>query len=274
MTASVRGSPEWSAAVRRAEQIVHADARFSVVVALLQTCLVGGAAAPDSRLRLAKWWKTGAFLSQRVQRDPRESLFACSSAASVEAQMRDAEAAQHPEQLWGASLHEQESLMAAVKAVTAWRDATTAEREWRLSIWERCASALVPLTRQLRRECSPASIRCAHGPDAHVAMIAACSAVLRVDCSLYQHVAAGLASVGDIPACGAWDMTEGDEPDSVMDTLDHAGWNDSLHASVKERGEAAERAGGQRARDMTALWAKSVSELDKGLCDGKRVRRP
>ena len=130
---------------------------------------------------------------------------------------------------------------------------------------ERIERSLRPLARRLREALSPPHIRCTPFGHANAAFSAAGIAALNdedADLPLRQLMGAPVA--GDLPPTNSWDRQTRSRTTAVdFDDLPHAQWNAYLHRSV------AQQAATPQGRVMAeAVWAKSISELDKGLCDG------
>lgn len=130
---------------------------------------------------------------------------------------------------------------------------------------ERIERSLRPLAARLREALSPPHIRCTPFEHANSAFSAAGIAALNdedVDLPLRQLMGAPVA--GDLPPTHSWDgQTRSRSTGVDFDDLPHAQWNAYLHRSV------ARQAATPEGRVMAeAVWAKTVSELDKGLCDG------
>jgi hypothetical protein len=129
----------------------------------------------------------------------------------------------------------------------------------------RISDSLLALSRQIREELSPQHVRCTPFEHAHIALFAAVREALDLpDRDLPVRMALGCPVAGDLPACKAWDAASVPRPLGLdFDDLPHTQWNAWLAQSVAERAESE-----SGAASATAVWARTIEELDKGLCDG------
>ena len=129
----------------------------------------------------------------------------------------------------------------------------------------RISDSLLRLSGRIREQLSPQHIRCTPFDHAHIAFFAAIREALDLpDRDLAVRLALGSPVAGDLPASAAWDDAFVPRPLGLdFDDLPHEQWNAWLAADVAAR--AVTPSGLESA---TAVWAKTVAELDKGLCDG------
>ena len=135
----------------------------------------------------------------------------------------------------------------------------------RILVFERVSDSLLGLSRRLRESISPPHIRCTPFAHAHSALAAAVVAALQIeDGDLPLRMLVGAPVAGDLTPTHAWDGQY--KPRSTgldFDDLPHSQWNEWLHVDV------ARQARTPNGRETaTAVWEKTIKELDKGLCDG------
>ena len=197
----------------------------------------------------------------------------------IEEHMKDAAVAVHPDSEIGEGKGEAPSLLLAIEQICRWGDATAAEREARLAVFENAAGMLMPLTRAIRVAVSPPHVLEAPGPPAHVALFAGLAEVLGLDPTLAAGLATGFDAVGEIDTSGVFCPT----PEPVMvaeaesyakneavefDALDHAEFAADLHARVRREGLAAT---GEKLEMAQELWRTTLAEMEAGTVDSEAL---
>lgn len=165
------------------------------------------------------------------------------------------------------ALRMEAELNAATRHSVAVRSYRAAELCARMAIMTEVSEGLLPLTRQIRDELAPMHIRCNPFEHAHTALFAAIVQALDLpDKDLAYRVALGAPVAGDIFTTHTWQESRPlKRPLGLdFDDLPHAQWNAWLDGDIVAR---ATRSAVSR-EEATAVWGRTIEELDKGLCDG------
>ena len=135
--------------------------------------------------------------------------------------------------------------------------------EWRLALIERAERELAPLNRELRDALSPPHIRCT--PFAHRSAVLE-HVFMRAQKNPDIYVAVrsllGTQVAGDLEPTHTWGCAEpAREAGLDFDDLPHAQWNEFVDKDVVRRAA-------MFPAEADAVFAKTMKEVDKGLCDG------
>ena len=135
--------------------------------------------------------------------------------------------------------------------------------EWRLALIERAERELAPLNRELRDALSPPHIRCT--PFAHRSAVLE-HVFMRAQKNPDIYVAVrsllGTQVAGDLEPTHTWGCAEPTREAGLdFDDLPHAQWNEFVDKDVVRRAA-------MFPAEADAVFAKTMKEVDKGLCDG------
>jgi len=221
------------------------------------------------------------FRAQQSGEARLDSIFVPATVDDIEEHLQRSEPAVHPS-LQSAQLQAPASLVAAVHQVTAWDSKTADKRAAKWKKVDEIQKSLIRLSARLRQQYSPLHIKDAPGPALHIAWLACIAEAFDLDDRIAVAAALGLIPTGDIPSSGAYPEQEakhGQCPPQArqrvqeatnFDDMDHVSWNNSLAASVVERGAAALSNGADPIAEETvrAVHAATATECDKGTMNG------